>query len=70
MVRSEEMERLHLILKNLILQAAKETEKYLDSLAGHFRKLRKNAGERRDSVSRSIEAKIGKEELMKLKEQL
>ena len=48
-------------------EAAKGAEKYLDSLAGKFRKLRRIEGERRDSVSRSIESKIGKEAFIKLK---
>ena len=46
---------------------AKETGKYLDSLAGHFRQVRKIYWDRRDSVIQSIESKIGEEAFMKLK---
>jgi ABC transport system ATP-binding/permease protein len=48
-------------------EAAMGVGKYLDSLAGKFRQLRKIEGERKDSVSRSVELKIGKEAFIKLK---
>ena len=48
--------------KNFNPVVAKETENYLDSLARHFRKLRKNAMASRDTV----EINIGKEELISL----
>jgi ABC transport system ATP-binding/permease protein len=47
-------------------ETAKETGKYLDSLSGHFRKVFKRYWDQRDSASKSIEAKIGTQELMKL----
>lgn len=47
-------------------EAAKEAGKYLDSLSGHFRRVLKSYRNQKDSVSNSIEAKIGKQELMKL----
>jgi len=45
---------------------AKATGKYLDSLSGHFRKVFKRYWDQRDSAYKSIEAKIGTQELMKL----
>ena len=53
-------------VENFNPEAAKEAGKYLDSLSGHFRKVRKRYLDRRDSVYNSIEAKIGTQELMKL----
>ena len=47
-------------------EAAIETSKYLDSLSGYFRKVRKRNWDQRDLVYKSIETKIGKAELMKL----
>jgi hypothetical protein len=47
---------------------AKQTSIYLDSLAGHFRSLRKKYLTLLDSVSDSIVSEIGKEEFIKLKE--
>jgi hypothetical protein len=46
---------------------AKDASMYLDSLARQFRRIRKNAGLSKDSVSKSIIAKIGKEEFINLK---
>jgi ABC transport system ATP-binding/permease protein len=48
------------------LERKKETEKYLDSLSRHFQKVRKQYWIKRDSVSRLAEAKMGREEYMKL----
>ena len=48
-------------------KVAKEAEKYLDSLAFQFRYFRKNNMALRDSDFKSIEAKIGKEGLLDLK---
>jgi ABC-type multidrug transport system ATPase subunit len=53
-------------VENLNPKAAKEAGKFLDSLSGQFRQIRKIYWDRRDSASNSIEAKIGKPELMKL----
>jgi ABC transport system ATP-binding/permease protein len=53
-------------LKQFNNQVFKETGKYLDSLSWRFRQIRKKYWERRDSVSNSIVAKIGKPELMEL----
>jgi hypothetical protein len=47
---------------------AKETDNYLDSLAGRFRYIRNEYGSLLDSVSNSIVSGIGKEEFMALKE--
>jgi len=49
-------------------EVAKKTATYLDSLAGHFRYLRKKYVTMLDSVSYSVESKIGKKGLIKLKE--
>jgi hypothetical protein len=46
---------------------AKETEKYLDSLSGHFRQVRKKFRDLKDSVSNSLEARYGRQGLMALK---
>jgi ABC transport system ATP-binding/permease protein len=51
---------------NFTLAKKKETEKYLDSLSKHFQKIRKQFWSKRDSVSKMVEAKLGKEEYMKL----
>jgi hypothetical protein len=48
-------------------KVAKEARKYLDSLAFQFRYFRKNNMALRDSDFKSIEAKIGKEGLLDLK---
>jgi hypothetical protein len=48
-------------------EAAIEAGKYLDSLSGHFKQVRKHYVIQKDSVTQSVEAKIGKEELIKLK---
>ena len=53
-------------VENFNPEAAKEAGKYLDSLSGHFRKVRKRYITGKDSVSNKIEAKIGTEKLMKL----
>jgi hypothetical protein len=53
-------------IENFNPEAAKEIGKYLDSLSGHFRNILKTYWNRRDSVYKSIETKIGKPELMKL----
>ena len=49
-------------------EVAKKTAIYLDSLAGHFRYLRKKYTTLLDSVSNSVVSEIGKGELIKLKE--
>jgi len=49
-------------------EVAKKTATYLDSLAGHFRYLRKKYIILLDSVSYSVASEIGKNELIKLKE--
>jgi ABC-type multidrug transport system ATPase subunit len=49
-------------------EVAKKTSIYLDSLAGHFRYLRKKYLTLLDSVSYSIVSEIGKDELINLKE--
>jgi ABC-type multidrug transport system ATPase subunit len=59
--------KMSLSLEKFNPEVAKSAEKYLDSLAGKFRKLRKIEGERKDSVSRSIETRIGREAFIKLK---
>lgn len=46
---------------------ARETKIYLDSLEGRFWNLKKNARNSKDSVNKAITAKIGKEGLLKLK---
>jgi hypothetical protein len=48
-------------------EVAKQTAIYLDSLAGHFRSLRKKYMVLLDSVSDSLVKEIGKEEFLKLK---
>ena len=52
--------------ENFTPDVAKEAGKYLDSLSGHFRKVRKRYWDRRDSVYNSIESKIGTQQLVKL----
>jgi ABC-type multidrug transport system, ATPase component len=54
-------------VENFNPEAGKEAGKYLDSLAGKFRQVRKIFVARKDSVTKSIEAKIGKEEFINLK---
>jgi len=49
-------------------EVAEESKEYLDSLATYIRGLRKKANSLKDSVTRSLEAKIGKEELVNLKD--
>ncbi|MDO9581198.1 MAG: ATP-binding cassette domain-containing protein [Bacteroidales bacterium] len=49
-------------------EVAEQTKEYLDSLTGRFRVLRNNAMEQRDSVAKSLEAEIGIEELINLKD--
>jgi hypothetical protein len=44
----------------------KNTGRYIDSLAGRLRQIRKKYFDRKDSVNKSIEAKIGRDEFMKL----
>jgi ABC-type multidrug transport system ATPase subunit len=53
--------------ENFNPEAAKEAGKYLDSLTRQFRQVRKTYKDRKDSVSRFIEAKIGEDEFIKLK---
>ena len=53
-------------VENFNPEAAKEIGKYLDSLSGHFRNIRKTYWDQRDSVYKSIEKKIGKPELIKI----
>jgi ABC-type multidrug transport system ATPase subunit len=47
-------------------EGKKETEKYLDSLSRHFQNIRKQFWIKRDSVSKSVEARIGREEYINL----
>jgi hypothetical protein len=54
-------------VENFNPEAGKEAGKYLDSLAGKFRQVRKIFVARKESVTKSIEAKIGKEEFINLK---
>jgi hypothetical protein len=48
-------------------ESAKETGKYLDSLSGYFRQVRKTYWDKRDLVTKSIQDKISKEGLVMLK---
>jgi len=48
------------------LEVFKNAERYIDSLAGRLRQVRKKYFDRKDSVNIAIEAKIGKDEFMKL----
>ena len=59
--------RMSLNIEKFSPEAARGAEKYLDSLAGKFRQMRKIEVERKDSVSSSIESKIGKEAFILLK---
>ncbi len=53
--------------RNFNSEIGKETEKYLDRLAGQFRYFRKKNMNLRDSLSSSIVSKIGEKEFIKLK---
>jgi hypothetical protein len=53
--------------KNFNPEAGKEAGKYLDSLTGKFRQVRKIFVARKDAVTKSIEDEIGKEEFINLK---
>jgi len=48
-------------------ESAKGTAKYLDSLSGHFRQVRKSYWDKRDLVTKSIQEKISQEGLVMLK---
>jgi hypothetical protein len=53
-------------IENFNSDVAKDAGKYLDSLAGQLKQVRNKYFERKNSVNRSIEAKIGREEFIKL----
>jgi hypothetical protein len=53
-------------IENFNSEVFKNAGKYIDSLAGQLKQVRKKYFNRKDSVNISIEAKIGKEEFMKL----
>jgi hypothetical protein len=53
-------------IENFNSEVSKNAGKYIDSLAGRLKQVRKKYFDRKDSVNQSIEAKIGKEEFMKL----
>jgi hypothetical protein len=53
-------------IENFNSDVAKDAGKYLDSLAGQLRQVRNKYLERKNSVNRSIEEKIGRDEFMKL----
>ena len=48
-------------------EVAEQTKEYLDSLTWKFRLMRKNAIDLKDSVTRSLEARVGNDELVNLK---
>ena len=53
-------------IENFNPEVFKNAERYIDSLAGRLRQVRKKYFDRKDSVNIAIEAKIGKDEFMKL----
>jgi ABC-type multidrug transport system ATPase subunit len=54
-------------IDNFNSEVSNATGRYLDSLAGQFRRVRKINVAREDSVSKSLEKRIGSNELIKLK---
>jgi ABC transport system ATP-binding/permease protein len=53
-------------IENFNSEVFKNAGRYIDSLAGRLRQVRKKYFDRKDSVNKSIEAKIGRDEFMKL----
>ena len=56
-----------LTIEKFSSEIADEANQYLDTLGSHIRLLRKKAVILKDSASRSLESKLGKEELIKLR---
>jgi ABC transport system ATP-binding/permease protein len=53
--------------ENFSPESAKDVGRYLDSLSGYFRHVRKTYMDQKDMLTKSIETRIGKERLMMLK---
>jgi hypothetical protein len=53
--------------ENFSPESAKDVGRYLDSLSGYFRHVRKTYMDQKDMVTKSIETRIGKERLIMLK---
>ncbi len=55
-------------IENFNSEVFKNAGRYIDSLAGRLRQVRKKYFDWKDSVNKSIEAKIGRDEFMKLQD--